>query len=281
VKGMGFIFAAIVIAVIAEIFILKLYKDGGRQLSKYDKDHSVVRMSNSDELSSVISGLSNSGAENIEVQGNDVKLNLKKNKYTINVENGIASVKYDMSGTEVKFSAIGRILKPFRYSKSAKKAVIINSLFDEILGKKDSNDKKEYNKVKKDSTLIWISLVAMLICFVIGISNMTVNGLSEEAITKVKNTEYFNDVTYETLINDFIEEPEWEALISNDDNTAVIEVSGTSVTNEQLRIQFLGSSGMGYDDISKQAFYLCYFEADGVSVDPETAMEFIYEYLGY
>jgi hypothetical protein len=279
VKGMGFIFVAIVMAVITQIFILKLYKVGGRQLSKYDKDHSVLRMYSSEEMASVMSRLPNSGVRNIEVQGNDVKLTLKKYKYTINVENGIASVKYDMAGTEVKFSKIGNILKPFRYSKSAKKAIAINSLFDEILGKKDPNDEKEYKKVKNDSNMIWLSLAAMLLCLFIGIVNMT-GDVYGEAITKVKNTEYFNGVTYGTLINDFIEEPEWKAF-NSDSNTAVVEVDGTSITDEQLCIQFLGSSGMGFDDISNQTFYAYYFETDGMQIAQEYGMEFIYEYLGY
>lgn len=276
---MSFIFVALVFGVIAEIFILKLYKDGGKQLSKYDKNNSAVRASSSEELASVISRLPNSGVSNIEVRGNDVGLTLKNNKYTINVENGIAAVKYDMAGTGVRFSKFGRILKPFRFGKSAKKAVAINSLFDEIMGRKEPNDEKEYKKVANDRKIFFISLAAMLIFLIIGICNMT-GSIHGEAVTKVKNTEYFNGVTYGTLINGYLKEPDWNAFNSTTD-TAIVEVNGTSVEGEKIRIQFSGSRGMGFSGVSNQNFDVSYFEADGEKFDPDAAMEFVYEYLGY
>jgi hypothetical protein len=276
---MGLIFVALVIGVITEIFILKLYKDGEKQLSKYDKSHSAVRMSSSEELASVINRLPNSNANNIEVQGNDVKLKLKNNKYTLNVEEGIASVKYDLAGTKLKFSKFGRIAKPFIFSKSAKKAVAINSLFDKLMGKKDSNDEKEYKKVKNDSNMMWISLVVALICLFIGIANLK-GDIYGEAITKVKNSEYYNGVTYGTIINGYLEAPEWKAF-NSDADTAIVEVNGTSIANEKICIQFAGTAGMGFNGVSNQTFYVRYFEADGESLDRDAAMEFIYEYLGY
>jgi hypothetical protein len=127
--------------------------------------------------------------------------------------------------------------------------------------------------------MIWLSLAAMLLCLFIGIVNMT-GDVYGEAITKVKNTEYSNGVTYGTIINGYLKEPEWKAF-NSDTDTAIVEVNGTSIADENICIQFAGTAGMGFNGVSNQTFYIRYFEADGESLDQDAAMEYIYEYLGY
>ena len=86
--------------------------------------------------------------------------------------------------------------------------------------------------------------------------------------------EFRDGVTYEELIDVYLKDAEWTAGNSETD-TAVVEINGTSVEGEKICIQFWGDMGMG---MSYKNLTLKYCEADGVSLEPDSVMEYIYLY---
>lgn len=148
---------------------------------------------------------------------------------------------------------------------------------DCVSGKSIEENKKEYVKVKNNIKTINILEILGVIFLIIGMCNMTGN-ISGEAIDNVKTTEFSTGVTYEDLISGYIQTPEWDAFNSDKDRV-VVEVNGISVENEKICIQFAGDPGMGFSHVNLQKFKLVYFEVDGESLDPDAAMEYIYEYL--
>lgn len=274
---MGFILLGFVLAIIGEVFIIKLYWNGEKQLAKYNKEHSDVEAASAEVFIEKLNSISTLTVSNIECNGSRVNLKYQNNLYVINVENGIAAVEYDRNGCGFKLSSLGKILRLFKFSKAAKKAVEINYVMDCVANKDTSLHQKENQKVKTDTKLVMVSFVAMVICLIIGVVGMT-GGLYEDAINQVKDTEYFAGMTYGELIEAYLVEPEWTAFKS-DTNTAVVEVNGLSVEDETICIQFLGEYGFGFNSNIEQKFTLSYLDADGVSLDADAAMQIIYEYL--
>lgn len=273
---MFFILLAIVLVVILEIFMLKLYKDGGCQLEKYDKTNTVILSDSVDEFISKIKAVAGPEITQINSNGNKVELVYKNNAYEINVEDGKAAVEYDKAGCGIKLSRIGRVLRVFKFYKAANKAIEINAVMDCLAGKDKSEETQAYKKVKTDKNALVVFAITMIVCLFIGISGMTGN-MQEEAIDNVKATVFYESVTYEELLNTYIVNPEWTAFNSEND-IVIVEMNGTSIENDQVCIQFSGEMGMGFNGVGQQDFKLRYFDINGESLDPVGAMEYIYNY---
>lgn len=274
---MIFILLALVIFIIGEIFHSKLYRNGEKQFKKYDKEHSTVPSVSANDFALRLNAISNPEISKVECNGNKVNLVCRKNEYTINVENGVASVEYDKGGYEIKISKMGRFFNRFKLRKSARKATVINRVMDCVSGKNIEDSEKEYREVENNIKTLNILEILGVIFLIIGMCNMAGN-LSGKAIDNVKTTEFSTGVTYEELISGYIQTPEWDAFNSDKDRV-IVEVNGTSIENEKICMQFAGDPGMGFNHVNLQKFQLIYFEADGESLDPDAAMEYIYEYL--
>lgn len=246
-----------------------------KQIAKYNEGHSDVSATSTEDFISKINSIPNLGVSNIICNGNLVNLVYQKNEYVINIENGVASVKYDMSGCGFKSSKKDRIFKMFKIIRALKKAISINFIMDCVSGKDTSEHTKEYKKIKNNIKAFYISLIVMILCCIIGVI-VTFGDSHDNIVAKVKTTEFVNGVTYEEIIDRYLETSEWTAFLSDTDTT-IVEISGISVENEVIRIQFSGYYGMGFNDI--QNFTLSYFEVDNESLDPIAAMEYMYEYL--
>lgn len=244
-----------------------------KQIAKYNEGHSDVSATSTEDFISKINSIPNLGVSNIICNGNLVNLVYQKNEYVINIENGVASIKYDMSGCG--FSRKYRIFKMFKIIKALKKAISINFIMDCVSGKDTSEHTKEYKKIKNNIKAFYISLIAMIICCIIGVI-VTLGDSHDNIVAKVKTTEFVNGVTYEEIIDRYLETSEWIAFLSNTD-TAIVEISGISVEDEAICIQFSGFPGMGFTDMND--FTLSYFEVNNESLEPIAAMEYMYEYL--
>lgn len=269
------IFFALILVAVATIFQIKLSYGCIKQFKMYDREHSDVSVTSAEDFVSKVNATPNLEVSNIKCNGNLVNLVYQKNEYVINIENGVAFIKYDTTGCGIKLSKMGRILKMFKVSKAAKKATLINFVMDCISGKNDSEHIKEYKKIQNDTKALYISLISMLLCLIIGVISC-VGDTFDKAISKVKATEFVAGVTYEEVIDGYLETSEWTAF-NSDTSTAVVEIKGVSIEDEIICIQFLGNFGMGFTD--GQDFTLNYFEVNGESLDPIAAMEYIYEYL--
>ena len=75
------------------------------------------------------------GISGVNFDGNAVSIMCDNNIYPVNFNDGVVSVEYDRSGCGIKISAIGRILKVFKFSIAVNKAVLINRVMDRISGK--------------------------------------------------------------------------------------------------------------------------------------------------
>ena len=274
---MIFIFVAFALIVPAEIFLIKFYYDGEKLFKKYDKDHSNVQCVNVEEFVSRIKAFTEWETSKVECNGNKVNLVYQKNKYVINIEDGIAAVEYDRRGCGIKISGIGRIFKIFRFHKAIKKAAAINNVMDSLAGKNTEEGTKGYKKIKNDWTMLGILFFAMIAFYLIGMFNIIKN-IHEEGIERVKNIEFLNGITYGELVHGYIREPEWTAF-NSDKDVAIIEVNGKSVEGEEICIQFGAEGREGFNLISSQNFRPIYFEADGESLDTDAAFLYLYEYL--
>ncbi len=274
---MIFIFVAFALIVPAEIFLIKFYYDGEKLFKKYDKDHSNVQCVNVEEFVSRIKAFTEWDTSKVECNGNKVNLVYQKNKYVINIEDGIAAVEYDRRGCGIKISGIGRIFKIFRFHKAIKKAAAINNVMDSLAGKNTEEGTKGYKKIKNDWTMLGILFFAMIAFYLIGMFNIIKN-IHEEGIERVKNIEFLNGITYGELVHGYIREPEWTAF-NSDKDVAIIEVNGKSVEGEEICIQFGAEGREGFNLISSQNFRPIYFEADGESLDTDAAFLYLYEYL--
>ena len=273
---MGIIIVAILLAVVAEIMLIKLYGRGALQFKKYDKANSDVLSENADEFVSKLRMISDLNINKVSCDGNKVNIVYKNNKYNIKIENGIASVEYDTAGCfAIKLSQIKKILKIFKFSKAIKKATIINSVMDRMSGKDAKSSEKEYKKINKQRQVLNITILAMVSCLVIGVFAMS-NDMKDEMIDKVKSMEYSSGMTYGDIIDKYIKDADWENGVSEDD-TALVEIKGVSIKNEKIHIQFIGELGMGMHNIKGQKFKLYYFEVDGESLDPDMAFAGMYE----
>lgn len=143
---MGYFIIVLVLIVLGEVFLFKFYNSGYEQLQKYDKTHSDVQATSPEEFSSRIKSIPDYGISevNYSILDNKVTFVCKKNKFNIIIENGIAVVEYDTLGFGIRISKIGKILKVFKFSKAVKKAVIINSIMDNVTGKDVAENTKEY-----------------------------------------------------------------------------------------------------------------------------------------
>ncbi len=274
---MIFIFVAFALIVPAEIFLIKFYYDGEKLFKKYDKDHSNVQCVNVEEFVSRIKAFTEWETSKVECNGNKVNLVYQKNKYVINIEDGIAAVEYDRRGCGIKISGIGRIFKIFRFHKAIKKAAVINNVMDSLAGKNTEEGTKGYKKIKNDWTMLGILFLAMIAFYLIGMFNIIKN-IHEEGIERVKNIEFLNGITYGELVHGYIREPEWTAF-NSDKDVAIIEVNGKSVEGEEICIQFGAEGREGFNLISSQNFRPIYFEADGEILDTDAAFLYLYEYL--
>ncbi len=274
---MIFIFVAFALIVPAEIFLIKFYYDGEKLFKKYDKDHSNVQCVNVEEFVSRIKAFTEWDTSKVECNGNKVNLVYQKNKYVINIEDGIAAVEYDRRGCGIKISGIGRIFKIFRFHKAIKKAAAINNVMDSLAGKNTEEGTKGYKKIKNGWTMLGILFFAMIAFYLIGMFNIIKN-IHEEGIERVKNIEFLNGITYGELVHGYIREPEWTAF-NSDKDVAIIEVNGKSVEGEEICIQFGAEGREGFNLISSQNFRPIYFEADGESLDTDAAFLYLYEYL--
>ena len=115
------------------------------------------------------------------------------------------------------------------------------------------------------------AFVAFLIFLIAGVSSF-LGSKYDAAIEDAKTMTYYNNITYGELIDEYVRDAEWTAFNSESD-MAVVEVHGTSVDGDKVCIQFWGESGMG---LSYRTLTLEYFEVDGVSMDPNWMMEYIY-----
>ncbi len=277
---MGYVVIFVIVAiVVGEVFLTKLYNDGGKQFKKYDVDNSNVQVASAEELASKLRTIIDLGISGVECNGNNVNVICKNNNYSINVDNGIASIEYDCSKIGFSFSKIGKILKMRKFIKSTEKAIVINKVMDRIACKDVLQEDKEYKKIKIDKTGMMISLILAIISVVIA-AVISMGATHGEAVEKVKNTEYCAGITYEDLIDVYLDEPEWKSFVS-DTSTAIVEVNGTSIEGDTMCIQFKGDLGVGYNSIGSQEFTLDYFDVNGEPVDPFEVMDYIYGYLYY
>ncbi len=273
---MFLLFVALVFAVIGIVFTDKVYYHGLKQLRKYDMENSCLTFDSIDDFISKIKMFPDVDIISIAKDTNTVTIRLKRNKYSIVVENNIAYVEYN-NPYSIKFSRIGRIIRTLKVNKAAKKAVLINKLLDKVTDKYTANDQKSYKKYLNSSRLMTISVILMIACLVIGSFSMFGN-LEQDAIDNVKSTYYNERITYDQIIDRYLIDAEWEAF-NSDRDIVVVEVNGMSVENEMICIQFSGEAGLGFNGVDHQEFELRYFDVDGKSIDPDAAMEYIYDYL--
>lgn len=269
---MGFFLFAIVLGIVSELLWLIFYREGKKHFTKYDKENSKVVVLNTEEVVSKLEKNSNLVIENIVSEQNQVSFTCQKNDYIINVENGTAYVDYDMSGCEIRVSLIGKLKKRFKFWKSAHKAILVNMIMDTL--QNDSLvEQKSYKKTKTYAKAAVVAFVSFLIFLVIGFCSFE-NSVSNTAVSDAKAMEFCNGVTYEELIETYLIDAEWSAFNAERD-IAVVEVTGTSVEGEDICIQFWGDTGMG---LSYRSLTLEICEVDGVSLDPDAVMEYIYSY---
>ncbi len=263
---------AIVLGIIGELLWFKFSRAGQKQFTKYDKEHSNITVLNTEEVVSKLNQVSNLGISDIRSEENQVSFACKNNCYTIYIEDGKAYTEYDMSGFGVRLSTLGKITKKIKFWKSAHKAILINMVMDTF----QNNclpTKKEYEKTTFFAKTSVIAFVAFLLFLVIGFFTV-IGSISNNSISNVQKMEFYDNVTYEELIDSYISDAEWTAF-NTDNDVAVVEVNGMSIEGENICIQFWGSMGMGFSDESLE---LAYFEVDGTSIDPNEAMEYIYIY---
>ena len=265
----------VVLGIASGILWSKFTRKGTAQFSKYDKDHSTITVLNTDEVISKLSKISTINISNIQSQENRVDFLCKKNAYSINIENGTAYIEYDFSARDIILAiASKRLIKKIKFWKSARKAMQINEIMD-TLKSNCFSESKEYKKINLYAKAAAISLLVSCLVFALMGFAFGLSSTHDTAISEVKKAEFSYGVTYGELIDGYIRNAEWTAF-NSDDDTAVVEVCGTSIEGEQIRIQFWGNSGMGF---SYSSISLAYFEADGVSLDEYEAMEYIYWYL--
>ena len=269
---MGSLFLAIVLALVSGLLWLKFRHDAKKNFLMYDKEHSDIFVNNVEEFVSKLNQKLSFGISNIVSESNRVCFMCQKNDYIINIENGTAYVDYNMSGCKVGVAPFGGLTEQHKFWKSARKAMLINTILDTF-----KNDylieKKTYQKTKTYAKSAIIAFVASLIFIVIGLCSFT-GSVHNDAVSDAKSIEFCDGVTYEKLIDAYLIDPKWSAFNGNND-IAVVEVTGISVEGEDICIQFRGDMGMGFDyrDLS-----LNYFEADGITYDPDSVMEYIYLY---
>lgn len=269
---MGFLFFALALSVVGEFLWFKFYRNGKKQFKKYDKEHSNVTALGAEEFVSKLNKLSSFNIGDIDFVPNQVRFTCKKSSYTVNIENGIAYVEYDMSGCGARVSLIGRLTGRFKFWRSAHNAMLINAVMDTF-----QNDglpaQKEYQKTKIYAKASVVAFVASLIFLIVGIPVLA-GSVSDKTVSEVKEMEFRDNVTYEEVIDAYLQDAEWTSFNSEKD-IVVVEINGTSVEGEKICIQFWGDLGMGY---SYTSLTLKVFEADETSLDPYGAMEYIYTY---
>ena len=269
---MGLILLAIALGIISELFWFLFYRNGKKNFTKYDKEHSKVAVSNVEEIISKLNQKQNLGISNIVSEVNQISFIGKKSNYTINIENGMAYVDYDTSGCEVRVSLISKLIKRFNFWKSANKAMFINIIMD-MLANDGSANTKEYEKTKFIGKSAVIAFASFLIFLVIGCFSFA-GSVSNEAVSDAQKMEFRAEVTYEELVDSYIKDAEWTAF-NGEGDIAVVEVTGTSVEGEDVCIQFWGDMGMG---LSYKSLTLKFCEIDGVSLEPDVVMEYVYMY---
>jgi len=274
---MGFLILAIVVVFIGEGFWIKLKIDGKKQLEKYDKNYSNVHADSAEELVFKIKNLQNADVSDVGYHDNKVSLKCQRNRYILNLEGGVVFIEYDRAGCKLMLSRIGKILNLFRFSKSVKKAAIINSVMDHLADKEIADGSKEYRKVKTERMGLLMSIIIIIISTIMGAFSL-IGSKYDEAIENVKSTKYNSEITYGQMIDRYMISSEWKAF-NSDANQPIVEVNGTSVEDEKICIQFTGELGAGLDMVSDQDFNVGYFEVDGKAINSDLAMEFIYEYL--
>ena len=273
---MGYLFLAFLLVIVGEIFLIKLYGNGGEQLEKYDKEHSDIEVSNFEEFVSKLKAVKGLNVNKVDSNAGISTITFQGNKHKMNVENGKVSVEYDMAGCQLRISSIGRILKAFKFGKTVKRAVLINSALDSITGRTTDENTKQYKKVSNSRVILNVSIIAIIVFCIMGISSFS-GGIHEEAIEKVKATEFYAGYTYGDVVERYVYEPEWSAF-NSDTDVAIVEMNGTSIENETICIQFSGELGMGFNSVGIQDFKVRYFELDGESLNPESAMIYICDY---
>ena len=269
---MGLLLFAIALGIVGEILWFKFYSDSKKNFTKYDKEHSKIAILNAEEFVSKLKQNSSLGISNIVPEPNQVKFVCKNSEHIINIENGIAYVDYDMSGCEVRVSLIGKLAKRFRFWKSAHKAILVNMIMDSFQNH-NSAEQKMYQKTKIYAKAAVIAFVSFLIFLVIGFCS-SIGSAFNEAISDAQAMEFIDGVSYGELIDVYLKDAEWSSF-NGERDIAVVEVNGTSVEGEKICIQFWGDMGMG---LSYKSLKLEFFEADGVSLDPDAMMEYIYLY---
>ena len=150
--------------------------------------------------------------------------------------------------------------------------MVVNMIMD-ALQSQSPIEKKEYHKTKFFAKSAVVSYISFAIFLVIGLFSFF-GAISDKAISEAKRMEFCDGVSYEELIDTYLKDSEWTAFNAETD-TAVVEITGTSVEGENICIQFWGDLGMG---LSYSHLTLEYFEVNGMSIDPQEAMEYIYLY---
>ena len=268
VNDMVFIFLAFGLLIVGEIFLILLYLNGGKQFLKCNKENSKLSFSTLEDFVSSIKSIPGIEVHNVDDANNKVELVYKRQKYVMLFENDKAFIEYDTAGCGARVSVIGRTFKMLAFCKAVKKAYIINNVFG-------IDSDKDFTKFKVCKAGMFGSVVAMLICAVVGVVSL-LSGVKDGAINNVKESVYRDDMTYGYIIEGYIKDPEWKAF-NNDNGVAVVEVNGTSVEKQSICIQFMGEGGMGFNDVDTQEFKLYYFGVDGKSVEPESSMAYIAE----
>ncbi len=274
---------ATLVAIASAICSFVIKRSGKKQLSKYSKENSPLVCSSVEDLSLKLSSVDNVKICDVNPETNMVNLICENYVFTIKIEDGKAFVVYDMSGFGTYFSPISKTISSFTAPKSAKKAIIINEVMDQIVG----SDEVDYTKLKTNlqinTTIVIFGFIAFVVCLIISILDLFV-GSKNDAISNVKDDLFYYDSyqysTYEELIDEYIPDAKWSAFDS-DQNCIVVEVMGTSIYDEIICIQFVGETGGYYDSAESQEFTLEYFEADGDAINAQAAMEYIYEAVYY
>ena len=269
---MGVLLFAVILGVVGELLWFKFYRTSQNQFTKYDKEHSTVAILDAAEIVTTLNKHASLGISDIKLEENQVSFTYKKDYHTIHIEDGKAYAEYDMFGFGVRLSFIGKITKKFKFWKCVHKAMHINVIMDTFQNN-SLPTQKEYEKTKIFAKASVIAYAAFLIFLVIGFFT-AIKSISNSAVSDVQKMEFYNDITYEELIDSYVKDAEWTAF-NTDNDVAVVEVSGISIEGENICIQFWGSMGMGFSDESLE---LAYFEVNGVSINPIKAMESIYMY---
>jgi len=274
---MGFVFIAfIVAAILGVVFEIKLVANLYAPFEEYDVNHSDISIDSVEQLIEKINGVTNTKVSDLKSYSDKIEFNINNKQHTIIVSDGKAYIDYGKIDLGFKPSP-EKFFKILKLSKIAIKATEVNLLMDEISGKGLDNSVKQSKKIKSCRKSLLISIAVSIVSILIFALSLASNN-NQDAVNNVRTTKC-ESYTYGDLIDYFIEEPAY-ALFNSETDCAVLEVTGKTYDDIDIRMQFTGELGLGLNSVGSQKFKLYYFEFDGSSLDVIDVIDTVSEYMG-